>query len=60
VPETVVRWTCMCNGWETLQVTHIVLVWWGRVQSHACVGASASQAGLLLLALLCVFSRCAP
>jgi len=51
VPVTLLRRTCMCDRWETLQVTHIVLVWCGRVLSHACVGASASQALLLLLAL---------
>jgi len=51
VPVTLLRRTCMYDGWETLQVTHIVLVWCGRVLSHACVGATASQALLLLLAL---------
>jgi len=60
VPVTLLRRTCMWDGCETLRVTHIVLVWCGRGQSHACVGASALQALLLLLALLCVFSRCAP
>jgi len=51
VPVTLLRRTCMCDEWEILQVTHIVLVWCGRVLSHACVKASASQALLLLLAL---------
>ena len=51
MPVTLVRWKCMCDGWEILQVTHIVLVWRGRVLSHSCVGAIASQPLLLLLAL---------
>jgi len=48
VCQRLVRRTCMCDAWETLQVTHIVLGWCGHGQSLACVGASASQTLLLL------------